>query len=149
MKKTTTLTIEVEYDDQKTHPEGLAQAMDALLKTALSDPGVMGEYGNPKFDEFFLPGAKAVVLPKDFAESERGNTWLSNDGGDHATWIRLGGNLFLEATITLGNYPGFCLAVIEKTEKQIARHISKNLKGWFVHKCNIKGVRIGKDGEVE
>ena len=54
MKKTT-LSIEVEYDEKKTDPEGMACAMDILMKTALSDPGLIEEYGNPKIGKFYPP----------------------------------------------------------------------------------------------
>ena len=50
----TTLTVEVQYDARQTDPEGLASAMDRLLKTALSTPGIMAEYGDPKMGEFFV-----------------------------------------------------------------------------------------------
>jgi len=50
----TTLTVEIEYDPTMTDPEGLACAMDRLLETALSTPGIMDEYGNPTFREFFV-----------------------------------------------------------------------------------------------
>jgi len=63
----TTLTIEIDYDPAMTDPEGLASAMDRLLETALSTPGIFDEYGNPKVGEFFvaqetLPPAPKVVL---------------------------------------------------------------------------------------
>ena len=60
----TTLTVEIEYDPQKTDPEGLACAMDRLLETALSIPEVMDEYGNPKIGEFFVAKQKAASAPK-------------------------------------------------------------------------------------
>jgi len=50
----TTLTLEIEYDPTKTDPEGLASAFDRLLETALSTPGILDEYGNPKADEFLI-----------------------------------------------------------------------------------------------
>ena len=50
----TTLTVEIEYDPAMTDPEGLACAMDRLLETALSTPGIFDEYGNPKVGEFFV-----------------------------------------------------------------------------------------------
>ena len=50
----TTLTVEIEYDPQKTDPEGLACAMDRLLETALSTPDILDEYGNPRVGEFFV-----------------------------------------------------------------------------------------------
>jgi hypothetical protein len=64
----TTLTVEIEYDPQKTDPEGLACAMDRLLETALSTPDILEEYGNPTVREFFVakgmpatPASKIVV----------------------------------------------------------------------------------------
>ena len=50
----TILTVEVRYHPRCTDPEGLAVAMDRLLETALSTPGIMEEYGNPTFDDFFV-----------------------------------------------------------------------------------------------
>jgi len=63
----TILTLEVEYDPSITDPEGLATAMDRLLETACSTPGILGEYGNPKLDEFLVAvpdpcGPATVVL---------------------------------------------------------------------------------------
>ena len=52
--KKTTLTVDLKYDPTKTDPEGLACAMDRLLETALSIPGVMDEYANPQIGEFFV-----------------------------------------------------------------------------------------------
>ena len=51
---TTTLTLDIDYDPELTHPEGLASAMDRLLETALSTPGIMEEYGDPRVGEFFV-----------------------------------------------------------------------------------------------
>lgn len=50
----TTLTVEVEYDPSMTDPEGLACAMDQLLKTALSTPDILEDYGNPTVGDFFV-----------------------------------------------------------------------------------------------
>jgi len=63
----TTLTVEVEYDPAATDPEALACAMDRLLETTLSTPGITDDYGNPKVGEFFVaketaPPAAKVVL---------------------------------------------------------------------------------------
>ena len=51
----TTLTIDVEYDPDVTDPESLASAMDILLETALSTPGILDEYGNPVVGGFSAP----------------------------------------------------------------------------------------------
>ena len=53
MKKTT-LTVEIEYAPALTDPEGLASAMDRLLETALSTPGILEDYGTPTIGEFFV-----------------------------------------------------------------------------------------------
>jgi hypothetical protein len=57
----TTLTVDIEYDPQKTDPEALACAMDRLLETALSIPDIFSEYGNPTVGEFFV--AKETATP--------------------------------------------------------------------------------------
>ena len=48
------LTIEVEFDEDRTDAESLATAMDTLLKTALSIPSVMDDYGPVRFGEFLI-----------------------------------------------------------------------------------------------
>lgn len=50
----TILTIQIDYDPDVTDPEGLAVAMDRLLETAISIPGVLDEYGNPTLGEFYV-----------------------------------------------------------------------------------------------
>jgi hypothetical protein len=55
----TILTIEVTYDGRKTDPEALASAMDRLLETALSTPGILDEYGSPTMGEFFVAPEKS------------------------------------------------------------------------------------------
>jgi hypothetical protein len=51
---TCTLSLEVEFDDSKTDPESLASALDSLIKTALSTPGILQEYGDPTVGEFMV-----------------------------------------------------------------------------------------------
>lgn len=66
--ETTTLTVDIEYNPRKTDPEGLACAMDRLMETVLSTPGIFDDYGNPTIREFFVakeataPPAPKVVL---------------------------------------------------------------------------------------
>ncbi len=43
------LRLEVRYNPKRTDPESLATALDRLLETALSTPGIMDDYGNPTF----------------------------------------------------------------------------------------------------
>lgn len=54
----TKLSIEVEFDSEQTDAESLASAVDTLLNTALSTPGVLDEFGNPQFGEFFIEHAE-------------------------------------------------------------------------------------------
>jgi hypothetical protein len=61
----TTLTVDIEYDPELTDPEGLASAMDRLLETALSTPGIMDEYANPKVGEFFVASMAGDRPPPD------------------------------------------------------------------------------------
>jgi hypothetical protein len=48
------LMVEVHYDKNKTDAESLASAMDILLTTALSTPGIFDEYGPVEVGEFFV-----------------------------------------------------------------------------------------------
>jgi hypothetical protein len=52
-----TLTVEVHYNKRITDPESLATAMDRLLEMALSTPGILDDYGNPRVGEFFVANA--------------------------------------------------------------------------------------------
>lgn len=47
--KNATLWLEVDYSPEYTDPESLATALDRLLETILSTPGIMEEYGDPRF----------------------------------------------------------------------------------------------------
>lgn len=46
--------LEVQYDETKTDAEAIASALDTLLETALSTPGILDEYGNPKVGAFYI-----------------------------------------------------------------------------------------------
>jgi hypothetical protein len=48
-----TMTVEVEFDPEVTDSESVACALDALMETALSTPGILDEYGNPQIGLFF------------------------------------------------------------------------------------------------
>jgi hypothetical protein len=50
----TRLTLTIDYDEACTDPEGLACALDRLLETALSTPGILDEYGPPQLGEFLV-----------------------------------------------------------------------------------------------
>jgi hypothetical protein len=48
------LEVSVDFDPGVTDPESLASALDRLLETALSTPGIFEDYGNPHVGEFFV-----------------------------------------------------------------------------------------------
>ena len=61
------LCLEVEYNPEHTDPEGLANALDRLLETVLSTPGITDEYGEPHFGPCWVsstdsPGAGHLDL---------------------------------------------------------------------------------------
>jgi len=44
-RRTVILEVEVDYDSRYTDDESLATAMDQLVETALSTPGILDDYG--------------------------------------------------------------------------------------------------------
>jgi hypothetical protein len=78
----TTLTVDVEYDPELTDPDGLARAMDRLLETALSTPGIVEDCGDPQVGEFFVAGPPASqpllsAMPDEDLEGRR--RWVLYD----------------------------------------------------------------------
>ncbi len=55
----TKLSIEVEFNGDKTDADSLASAADTLLQTALSTPGVLDDFGDPQFGEFCVEQAES------------------------------------------------------------------------------------------
>lgn len=51
--QTAPLYVEVDFDPAQTDAESLASAMDILMKTALSTPDVLDDYGNPGVGRFY------------------------------------------------------------------------------------------------
>lgn len=90
-------------------------------------------------------------IPEDYLVSEKGNTWLSDDDGNHVAWFRISHGRFLEVSVTPGNSPGFYLRALteeESREESIAGHINVNLKGWTLRRRNINGIKVDSDGMV-
>ena len=81
----TKLSIEVEFDGDQTDAGSLASAADTLLKTALSTPGVLDEFGTPQFGEFFI---EQQVADRHRFEQEFGTeeSCPQNDGGHEPDW---------------------------------------------------------------
>ena len=89
-------------------------------------------------------------IPDDLLISEKGNTWLCDDDGNHVAWFTIEGR-FVEVSVTPGNSPGFYLRALpddENDPEKIAKHINRNLSGWTVRRCNINGVEVGPDNMV-
>lgn len=67
-----TLKIRVEYDESVTDPESLAVALDRLLETALSTPGVMDDYGSVLVGEFLVDsGERCDECDADYEDMRR------------------------------------------------------------------------------
>lgn len=71
-----TLTVDVCFSDS-TDLESLAGALDILMETALSSPGILEEYGDPSIGEF-IPEASSMEQIR--AELEKPDT-------DDATYL--------------------------------------------------------------
>ena len=76
----TTLICDIEYDPSLTDPDGLASAMDRLMETARSTPGIMAEYGDPTVGEF-------LIVDENIAEL--GSTIVADihDSGARRRWV--------------------------------------------------------------
>lgn len=62
MRCTATFAIKVDYDDQHTDPDALGEALDRLMETALSTPGILDEYGHVEVGEFEIPLDSCVIV---------------------------------------------------------------------------------------
>lgn len=54
-KKTVQMTVQVTFDEYKTDSKSIASALDRLMETATSTPGVLDEYGAVSVGEFCPP----------------------------------------------------------------------------------------------
>jgi hypothetical protein len=60
----TTLTVDIQYDERRTDPDALACAMDRLMETALSTPGILDECANPTVQEFHVAAVASSDLER-------------------------------------------------------------------------------------
>jgi hypothetical protein len=82
-----------------------------------------------------------TTLPDDFETSERGNTWMTDGGGNHVGWFALPGGGRLEVAVTPGNSPGFTVRRTDGSDADLAEHARGLLaQGWTFRKCNIPGI---------
>jgi hypothetical protein len=70
VKRTQQFVLPVEYDDEVTNPAEIAEALDRLMATALSTPGVLDDCGSPRVDEFFPAAATLGPFDIDVAGSD-------------------------------------------------------------------------------
>lgn len=81
----------------------------------------------------------AVTLPPDFAETERGNNWLTTeDGLDHLFIVKLPvpGHWLIQE-IRHANYPGANISTAMATESQLVHWIEMWFAGWVIRRINI------------
>ena len=78
-----TLKLGVRFDPEKTDAESVAAAMDRLLETAMSTPGILDEYGEVRVDEFFVEPKTITV------EVAVGVTHGSGSGDWYTDWVEI------------------------------------------------------------
>lgn len=55
MRQTATFTIKVDYDNRCTDADALGNALDRLMETALSTPGILDDYGRVEVGTVEIP----------------------------------------------------------------------------------------------
>ena len=68
-------------------------------------------------------------------ETERGNTWLTDDSGEYIL-ISLDQG-YLEISILPENYPGLSVRTVDETEGEMVAFIRERYEGWFIRKWNL------------
>ena len=96
-------------------------------------------------------------FPEDFAESERGNTWLLGDNDNH--YILIGLNVcnndieashYLEISMVPDNYPGFTIETISIYNEELKKFIQDRYAGWAVRKWNLPfDAPVDEVGEIK
>lgn len=61
MRQTATFLIKVDYDDRSTDPDALGEALDRLMETVLSTPGILDDYGQVEVGKFEIPSNNDAV----------------------------------------------------------------------------------------
>ena len=55
------MSLTVTYDENKADVDGLAQAMDTVLQTALSTPGLLSDFGNVEIGSLDVDGSEDLA----------------------------------------------------------------------------------------
>ena len=63
--KIATLKIDVVFDEAKTDDESVATAMDRLMETATSTPGILDDYGEIRIGEFTVDEVNPRALTEE------------------------------------------------------------------------------------
>ena len=95
------------------------------------------------------PKEREARMLEDWIASEKGNTWLCDDDGNHFALLKMGDRI-LEVSVTPDNNPGLWARLLSPEEcppVKIAEHINKNLSGWYVRRLSVDGVTV-EDGMV-
>jgi len=71
MRRTTAFIIKVDYDDRCTDPDALGDALDRLMDTALSTPGILDDYGKVEVGKFEIPSDSDVVTRSSKSPKQR------------------------------------------------------------------------------
>lgn len=82
MSETTNLILPVTFDPDRTDAESVAAAVDRLLETALSTPGILDEYGKVTIGETQLPAENPMEVPvtaSDEVLARIGQAYLDNN----------------------------------------------------------------------
>ena len=53
--RTVTFTLEVSFDDEHTDADSVSDALDTLMDTATSTPGILDEHGSVSIGAFYPP----------------------------------------------------------------------------------------------
>jgi hypothetical protein len=102
----------------------------------------MGDATLPRLSE------EGVVLPADWAESEKGNTWLHNDD-NQVLWIELAGGCWLEVEQASGSSPYWGVRVVLTDAEKTWAHVHANLGGWEVGRWNLpRPPRLSRYGTI-
>jgi len=79
-------------------------------------------------------------------ETERGNNAFYNEEGAAVLFMEMDNiGHFLQSSFTPQNYPKWNVSTVRLTEDELIDHITYNLEGWYVDKCNLDNVSIVND----
>jgi len=75
--KTETLTIEIEFDERITDADAVGVAVDNLLETAMSTPGILDEYGDPSIGQTYILDPSRTFVFDDFTKYDAALSFLT------------------------------------------------------------------------